>query len=491
MYTIFICLGGTGTQIGATIGNLYPLLKQSGITGAPYEMFILDKDSKGGIFSSCVGAYQRYHNYSPFLPFEALPPYALYSTVYQDLQGTAENLRNADYTVMDLIGRDLPMRELAGMCWIQEKRDESIRDGNNRDPSRGSLDALVCLEHLENSVLYERLRAAVDTYGEAGIRAVILGGATGGMGSSLIVPLAGKIKSHFADLRIDLVILGTYFSIPQRSQQQQNNVDHIGSTQDSFYRVADQIQELAELVGNNPWWVYYAAIPEFDDICGKFEKNGADKRKSHLLELAAALAAFRLECFPEPGFYQTSLVFDKSKPNALIDWGEIPFGNELKKPARDFMRLISIMACQALPSFSKTQKELEKDQYVKLYIKKPREEIEKIEIIRDLLKQWLQDLVPYFEFWNEIQTNTKLGDKRNRGFVDLFPLKDMEDLSLILGFKQEAWTNKMPLCRETWMNFFPDIKPDKSAVASEQTMEGLLRLMIRDIYATLTARKED
>jgi hypothetical protein len=488
---MFICLGGTGTQIGTAIGNLYPLLKQSGIADAPYEMFILDKDARGGIYSACVGAYDRYRDYFPFLPFEALPPYELYSTIYQDLQGAAENLRNADYTVMDLIGKDRPMRELAGMCWIQEKRDESIRDGNNRDPSRGSLDALVCLEHFESCVLFERLKAAVDIHGEAEVRAVILGGATGGMGSSLIVPLAKRIKSHFVNIRLDLVILGTYFSIPHRPQQQQNNVDNIGSTQDSFYRVADQIQELAELVGNNPWWVYYAAIPEFDDICGRFEKNGAEKRKSHLLELAAALAAFSLESLPDPGFYQTSLAFDKTKPNALIDWGEIPFGNELKKPARDFMRLISIMACQVFQSFSKPQKELEKDQYVKLYIKKPRNELEKIETIRDLLKQWLQELVPYFEFWNEIQLYTKLGDMGHRILIDFFNKKDMEDLSKILGFKQAAWTNKMPLCRETWMNFLPDIKPDKYAVASVRTAEELLRLMVQDIYITLTARKED
>jgi hypothetical protein len=491
MHTMFICLGGTGTQLGTAIGNLYPLLKQAGIAGAPCEMFILDKDAGGGIYSACVGAYERYLEYSPFLPFESLRPYTLNNTIYQDLQGATENLRNADYTVMDLIGKDRPMRELAGMCWIQEKRDESIRDGNNRDPSRGSLDALVCLEHFESCALFEKLKAAVETYGEAGIRAVVLGGATGGMGSSLIVPLVKKIKKHFADIRLDLVILGTYFLIPQRSQQQKNNVDDIGSTQDSFYRVADQIQELADLVGNNPWWVYYAAIPEFDDICGEFKKNGADKRKSHLLELAAALAAFSLESLPEPGFYQTSLVFDHNTPNVRINWDEIPFGNELKKPAGDFMRLISIMACQVLPSFSKPQKELEKDQYVKLYIKKPRNELEKIETIRDLLKQWLQELVPYFEFWNEIRTYTKLGSKGSRILVDFFDKKDMEDLSGILSFKQAAWTNKMPLCRETWMNFFPDIKPDKRAVLSERTASGLLAMMIRDIYTTLTARKED
>ncbi|MDR3341677.1 MAG: hypothetical protein LBT14_02610 [Treponema sp.] len=493
-HTMFICLGGTGTQIGGTISNLYPLLKQSGIADAPYEMFILDKDASGGIYSACVTALDRYKAYFPFLPFEpkALKPYTLYSNVYQELQGVTEILQNADYTVMDLIGNDSPMKELASMCWIQEKRDESIRDGNNRDPSRGSLDALVCLEHFESCVLFEKFKAAVDNYGETGVRAVILGGATGGMGSSLIVPLAEKIKSHFADIRIDLVILGTYFSIPQRSEQQQGKVDDIGSTQDSFYRVADQIKELADdLVGNERWWVYYAAIPELDDICGEFRKNKADKRKSHLLELAAALAAFRLESLPDPGFYQTALAFDKTNPKTFINWGEIPLGNELKKPARDFMRLISIMACQVLPSFSQAPKELEKDHYVKRYIKKPQNEMEQIEEIRDLLKKWLQDLVPYFEFWNEIQLNTKLGDKGNRDFVKFFPLEDMEYLSGILAFEKEALLNKMLFCQETWMDFLEDIKPDKKAIASAETSKDLLIQMIKDIYRTLTARKED
>jgi hypothetical protein len=492
---MFICLGGTGTQIGTAIGNLYPLLKQSGITREPYEMFILDKDAQGGIYSACVGACARYEGYYSFLPFEALLPYTLYPAVYQELQDATKKLRNFDYTVMDLIGKDNPMRELAGMCWIQEKCDESIRGGNNRDPTRGSLDAHVCLEHFKKCALYERLKAAVDEYHTVGVRAVILGGVTGGMGSSLIVPLAKKVKEYFADIRLDLMILGPYFSIPQRSQEQQNNVDNIGSTQDSFYRVADQIQELAEFIRDNApvgknVRVYYAAIPEFDDICGEFKKNGADKRKAHLLELAAALAAFKVEFLQKPAFYQTVLAFDRAKSNALIDWGEIPFGNELKKPAGDFMRLISIMASQVLPSFSKSQKELEKDQYVRLYIKKPRNELEKIEAVHDLIKQWLQELVPYFEFWNEIQRYTKLGEKSSRILINFFDKKGMEDLSGIFGDKP-ALTNKMPLCRETWMNFLPDIKPDKQSVASEQSAEGLLRLMISDIYTTFTARKED
>jgi len=42
-YTMFLCLGGTGTQIGTTIGNIYPLLLEAGIanSSSSYDMFII------------------------------------------------------------------------------------------------------------------------------------------------------------------------------------------------------------------------------------------------------------------------------------------------------------------------------------------------------------------------------------------------------------------------------------------------------------------
>ena len=48
-YTLFVCLGGTGTQIGTALGNLYPLLQTSRIadSGSVYKMFIMDKDTRG------------------------------------------------------------------------------------------------------------------------------------------------------------------------------------------------------------------------------------------------------------------------------------------------------------------------------------------------------------------------------------------------------------------------------------------------------------
>jgi hypothetical protein len=244
---------------------------------------------------------------------------------------------------MDIIGHDKPMTELASMCWTGDKREESLRDGNNRDPSRGSLDAGVCLEHLGSSRLFSGVEKAIDQHGAPGVRLVILGGATGGMGSSLIVPLAEALKEQFPKLRIDMVILGTYFAIPARKKGKgESKVDDIGTTMDSFYRAADQIQELAGIVSPE-WRVYYVAMPanpRLDDICGEFKKNTAPKRKAHLLELAAALGAFALENV-EGGYYETALTYDGGK-NSAVEWDAFPLGSELKKPAYNILRLISV-----------------------------------------------------------------------------------------------------------------------------------------------------
>jgi len=508
-FTMFLCLGGTGTQIGTTIGNIYPLLLEAGIanTSSSYEMFIIDKDGKGGIFSSCIGACERYQKYEPFLPFKKLPPYKIHKRVYQELQEADDNLRNKnDYTVMDLIGYDDQIQDLAKMCWIEEKRGESIRDGNNRDPSRGSLDAQVCLKKFDKCTLYQRLNEATrDDCGIGGVRVVILGGATGGMGSSLILPLAKKIRSYFPGLRIDMVLLGTYFAIPSPPLQQQNKINDIGNTQDSFYRAAAQIQELKEeLVDGNPEpWVYYAAIPEFDNTCGEFNKNGAVKRASHLLELIAALAAFKLKD-EKPGFYQTSIVFDKENPKAPnIDWDEkIPYIEDLKKPAWDLMLLFSIIVCQVIPRFTLNEdeeilaediKRMEKDLYVKLYIKKPKEkkEQERIKKICGEFKKIKENLIPYFNLWNEIQLYTKFG--MNSEIIEFFSREEMKKLAEILGNTKEVTTNEIRLYQR-WANFFPGIKTKAATLAQvleADDTEGLVKLMISDIYEVIKKRKED
>jgi len=498
MYTVFVCLGGTGTQLGGAICNLYPLLKLSGIAEEPFSMFILDKDTNSGIYKACVSARQRYEDCLPLLPFDALPVYELTSTVYQEMQGATGLLGNAIYTVMNLIGDDEEMGDLASMCWPEEKRNESLRDGNNRDPSRGSLDALVCLDHLEESSLYEGkagkqgLRNLADKYGSDRIRVVILGGATGGMGSSLIVPLAKKLRDSFPGLRIDLILLGPYFEIPQRKAPPPGtaDVDNIGTSLDSFYRAADQIHELHDLVDND-WYVYYAAIPGFDDTAGTFEKNGAVKRKSHLLELAAALASLYLgKGDTKPGFYETALSYEKDR--SPVTWNEIPFGLEIKKPAEDFLKLISLIATKVLPELSADLKDIKKSAgllgsggYLGPYFKKnPADEKETLEAMRDRLKTWLQNARPYYEFWQEIQLGTHLGWKDGKSIVEFFPQGDMNRLGeFIEGSKKARENEDIPLWGgTTWQLFLDNRNPDKKRLTDTRDALGKLRWMFEDIW---------
>ncbi|MDR0786208.1 MAG: hypothetical protein LBE74_10095 [Treponema sp.] len=486
MYTIFVALGGTGTQIGYAIGNIYPLLQTAGISQSKVDMYILDKDTKSGIYIACSDTNKNYGYYKPLLPFKSLPVWNLKLDVYQEMQ-EKNALRNSSYTVMDLIGDDKIMRDLASMCWVKDKRDESIKDGNNRDPSRGSLDAHVCLEYLEESSLFEGIEKVKSELGEAGVRVVILGGATGGMGASLIVPLAKQIREKWQNIRIDMALLGTYFAIPQRKVQPGvSDVDNIGTSFDSFYRVADQMQELAAIADN--WRVYYTAIPEFDDTCGKFEKNGADKRKAHLLELSAALAAFALESLP-PGFYHTVLSYDENAADSGVEWAEIPFGAEIKKTAEDFMRLFSISADILLPLFSKDKQALKNDPYLKFYLKKPADSIEIIEKMREKLKKWLDAVKPFFDFWNEIQIYTRLGRKDGKTIVKFFPEEEMRAFAGVINSTQAPWENKIPLYPETWNNFANDLEPNKKELmTAKDDPDKLLTLMIKDVYEKLSRR---
>lgn len=408
------------------------------------------------------------------------------------------------------------MQKLASMCWKKEKQNELLRDGNNRDPSRGSLDANVCLEYFEQSSLFKELEEASKNKAIEDLRLVLLGGITGGMGSSLIVPLVKKIKNYydkdapdktkiFENLRIDLVLLGTYFLIPVNPDKKKK-VDDIGETIDSYYRVCDQLRELEEDLIKEfpkcPWYVYYAAMPAFDDICGAFQKNGASKRYSHFLELTAALSAFALKSTTEPGLYQTVLPCDEKTGDIKISWDEIPLGSVIKAPAKKLMRLISIVVCQLYPRFSQEAKDLKKDVYIKKYIKNPQNDMKKIEAIRTMLKEWLTHLVPYFEFWNEIQTHSKFGGTK-KVVLDFFPAEDMKNLSnyfsAIFTNPFAAWGSKpintMPLFKDSWMNYLFDFKQDKAKLKKlievEDNTKELFFLMIKDIYETLEAKKEE
>jgi hypothetical protein len=343
---------------------------------------------------------------------------------------------------------------------------------------------------LDTSRLFKGIDTAINDHGETGVRFVILGGATGGMGSSLIVPLARELKQQFPKLRIDMVILGTYFAIPARKKgKNESNVDDIGTTMDSFYRAADQIQELAGVVSPD-WRVYYVAMPanpRLDDICGEFRKNTAPKRKAHLLELAAALGAFALEKM-EGGYYETALTYDGGA-NLTVEWDSLPLGSELKKSAYNFLRLISVLACNVLPALLKEPKALKGDVYIKRYLAKP-DDPEKIEKMRELLKIWLQNVKPYFEMWREIQLFTRLGREDGKQVVDLLPAKDMENMAATLAAPQRTQDNLIPLVRETWINYVNELKPDKKAIQDAKGDEvKILALMIKDIYTDLSGRK--
>jgi len=280
-----------------------------------------------------------------------------------------------------------------------------------------------------------------------------------------------------------MVLLGPYFEIPQRNAPSPGtlDVDNIGTSLDSFYRAADQLEELHDYVVDNNWRVYYAAIPGFDNTAGKFDKNGAVKRKTHLLELTAAIAAFMFgEKESKPGFFQTSL-----KDRNFIGWTDIPKGNELKKTAEDFLKLVGVVASGLYPALDAKPQKIRNDGYLKQYFKKnPADEMEMVENMRDELKVWLQNMTPYFEFWQEIQLNTHLGMKDSNIIANFFPKDDMNQLAGFLDFSKQTETSpKLPLLGDLrWMRFIENIKPDKKRLLDMKEAKDKLEWMFEDIW---------
>jgi DNA-binding PadR family transcriptional regulator len=491
MHTIFACLGGTGTQIGRAIGTLYPLLKkdkEEGLIDEPFDMFIIDKDTNSGIFKGCVGTHERYEQCYKALPFnEPLEPFYLGHDVYQQMQGATGLLRDGIYTLKDIIGEDKFVLELASMCWSDEKIGESLRDGNNRDPSRGALDAAVCLNNLEKSSFCTQIDKVISERSLDQVRLVILGGATGGMGSSLIVPLVDRIKVKYPKLRVDLVILGTYFTIPQRKDEKnKSSVDNIGTSKDSFYRAADQIRELADKAVNNENRVYYAAMPFLDSgVSGEvFEKNGADRR-AHLVELCAALAAFEI-ADKKPGFYQTVLPYNlqSSEAENVIRWDDIPGGNKIYKKAARFMNLLSLLSSRIYPVLNNAEKSTEIAKYrselINRYFKKKDQET--IDAAVTALRAWIQNTMPYFKFWNDIQEYSKLGFMDSRNPVLFFDREQMTKLKEELDSPQMSKLGSIPFIKEKWNDILGNLKPDPKKVAAASDSVELLKLLIEDVY---------
>ncbi|MGP1520483.1 MAG: hypothetical protein ACTTIZ_03105 [Treponema sp.] len=523
--TIFICIGGTGTQVGTAIGTLYPLLKSSKIAGDDdiYSMFILDKDTLGDNYRYCVKAQEDYKTVSRLLPFDVLPAYELHPELYQELQSNKKkdekNEENSDkekkndsgYTVMEFIGDDPLTKDLAYMCWKEEKHYESLSDGNNRDPSRGAIDAHVSLKNLKNTSLFEKLETLIsDNVSVENIRLVILAGITGGMGASLIIPFMEEIKeehsgddklSKIAKIPIDLIILGPYFTIPTNHVGEK--VDDIGSTDDSYYRARDQISELREFIsqnssGDNKWHVYYVGLPDgFDDICGEFKKNKANKRHAHLVELIAALESLHLAKKNDDGYYDVQLKSEDKK--IVINWDKLPLDNKIKfrEEAKRLMKLIVIVATELYPRFAqKNLKDLKKDVFIKMYIKHVGKNGQLIDAIKTKINDWLLHTIPYFTFWNEIRLYSKLGGN-SEVIIDFFDEKDMKRLTEIFERVIDepcvSWEkkplNQIPLCKKTWMNYISAITLDKKSISNilntEDNSEALLSLMISDIYEVL------
>jgi hypothetical protein len=491
MHTIFACLGGTGTQIGRTIGTLYPLLKkdkEEGLVDEPFDMFIIDKDTNSGIFKGCVGAHDRYEQCYRVLPFnEPLEPFYLGTDVYQQLQGATGLLRDNIYTLKNIIGDDKFILELASMCWNEEKIGESLKDGNNRDPSRGALDAAVCLDHLDQSSFFMRIDKVISERSMDQVRLVILGGATGGMGSSLIVPMVERINAKYPKLCVDLVVLGTYFTIPQRrDEQDKSSVDNIGTSKDSFYRAADQIKELADKAVSNENRVYYAAMPSLDSgVSGDvFEKNGAD-RKAHLLELCAALAAFEI-AGKKPGFYQTVLPYNPQSTEAenVIRWDDIPGGNRIQKKALRFMNLLSLLSCRIYPVLNNAENSAEiakyRGQLINRYFKK--KDNETIDATITALRGWIQNTTPYFMFWDDIQEYSKLGFLDGRNPVLFFDREQMSMLKKELNSPQMSKLGSIPFIKEKWSDILENLKPDPKKVTAASDSTELLKLLIEDVY---------
>jgi hypothetical protein len=491
MHTIFACLGGTGTQIGRAIGTLYPLLKKDkdgGLIDEPFDMFIIDKDTNSGIFKGCVGAHDRYEQCYKALPFnEPLEPFYIGHDVYQQMQEATGLLHDNIYTLKHIIGGDKFIMELASMCWSEEKIGESLRDGNNRDPSRGALDAAVCLDNLDKSSFCMKIDKVTSERPLDQVRLVILGGATGGMGSSLIVPLVERINAKYPKLRVDLVILGTYFTIPQRQDEQnKNSVDNIGTSKDSFYRAADQLKELAGKAVSDESRVYYAAIPYLDSgVSGDvFEKNGAD-RKAHLVELCAALAAFEISD-KKPGFYQTVLPYNRESQEAgnKIRWEDIPGGDKIYKKALRFMNLLSLLSCRIYPILinAENSKEITKhrNELTSRYFKK--KDNETIDAVITALRMWIQNAVPYFMFWNDIQEYSKLGFMDGRNTVLLFDREQMTRLKEELDSPQMSKLGSIPFIKEKWNDILGNLNPDPKKVAAASDATELLKLLIEDVY---------
>jgi hypothetical protein len=124
---------------------------------------------------------------------------------------------------------------------------------------------------------------------------------------------------------------------------------------------------------------------------------------------------------------------------------------------------------------------------MRYFDKNPADEMGMLEKMRDELKVWLQNVTPYFQFWQEIQLNTHLGAKDSNIIVSFFPPDDMNQLGDFLDFKKKANNNLLlPLHGRKWLQLcedIKDIKPDKKRLVDAKEAKDKLKWMFEDIWS--------
>jgi hypothetical protein len=167
------------------------------------------------------------------------------------------------------------------------------------------------------------------------------------------------------------------------------------------------------------------------------------------------------------------------------------------------MTLLSVLSGWVLPHLSEDENTIKKDAYLKPYLKsvKPQDYMGLITPTRDMLKDWLKNYIPFYQFWNEIQMGTKFGDKNNKTYLKFIPVdknattEEMQKLGAILTEKQSALSARVPLYKNLLDNFVnvteKEAKKHKNELKEAvSTPKSLLSLMIKDAYAAVLQGEE-
>ena len=193
-----------------------------------------------------------------------------------------------------------------------------------------------------------------------------------------------------------------------------------------------------------------------------------------------------------PHYYETALIYEKNK----VGWTDIPLGDKLEKPTENFLKLVSALAYGLYYPLCADTKDIRKNTYLNPYFKKnPADEMETVKNMRDELKLWLQNITQCFEFWQEIQQYTRLGEPENKNVVGFFKVEHMNKLEGVLNFTLKPRENEKLFAGdgdkepdgEPWQNFIG--KPDKKRLVDANDPKDKLKWMVEDIW-NIIIRKE-